>query len=149
MNQTHSIIENPFLQAFHGTFSGALRWRQLDEVWGRVLDRRDAGWYLYTLAEAPPDAPADAVEVARFVADLDRLLRLEHREDFCGIVYADDLARPSLVKVYHPKRLGAACGIRVEPVRPAWVLSLLPPCDLAKPSAAAAQSRRWWGRLRS
>lgn len=147
MRRTESLADDPFQRAFHGTLTAALRWHQLNDLWRRVLQRRHAGWYLYTIDEAPPSAPADPVEVARFIATLDRRLRLEHREDYCGIVYSDDPGDPSLVKIYHPKRLGVVCGFSDEPPLPGWVLSLLPPSELTIPPSPAALSRRWWAGL--
>jgi hypothetical protein len=146
MNPTETATE-PFLDAFRGRFVSALRWPQLDDLWARVRARADAGWYLYAVGEQPPETPARAAEVERFVAELDRLLRAEHQESFCGIVYADDLDAPEMIKVYDPNNLGVVCGFSDNPPLPGWVISLLPPVDLPAAQRPPGGRRRWWRRL--
>jgi hypothetical protein len=139
-------MNDPFLAAFRGSFTSALRWHQLDELWERVRERADAGWYLYAIGEPPPSAPADADRVGRFIDEIDRLLHAEHDEDFCGIVYADDPKSPTMIKIYDPNNLGVVCGFSDNPPLPGWVMSLLPPVDL--PAALPPKGRRrWWQRV--
>ena len=136
----------PFLQAFRGSFTSALRWPQLDDLWQRVRERAGAGWYLYAIGEAPPTAPSDAAQVDTFVAEIDKLLRREHHEDYCGIVYADDPKAPTFIKIYDPNNLGVSCGYSDNPPLPGWVMSLIPPVDL--PAAQPPKARRhWWQQL--
>ncbi|KAA6183243.1 hypothetical protein F2Q65_16230 [Thiohalocapsa marina] len=142
MNQPDS-----FLQAFRGSFTAALRWHQLDALWQRVRAAAGEGWYLYAIGEPPPTAPADADQVLRFVDEIDRLLRAEHDEDFCGIVYADDPAAPSMIKIYDPNNLGVVCGFSDNPPLPGWVMSRLPPLDLPATRLITNNRRRWWRRL--
>lgn len=137
----------PFLDAFRGRFTSALRWADLDALWARLRACGDAGWYLYAVGESPPDAPADADEVARFIDELDRLLRAEHQERVCGIVYADDLEAPRMIKVYDPNNLGVVCGFSDNPPLPGWVISLLAPADLKAAGQPPAGRRRWWRRM--
>ncbi len=136
-----------FLTAFRGSFTSALRWQHLDALWERLRERADAGWYLYALGETPPATPADAAGVLSFIREIDQLLRAEHKEDYCGIVYADDLAAPSLVKIYDPHNLGVSCGYSDNPPLPGWVMSLIPPVDLPSTRVLPQSRRRWWRRL--
>jgi hypothetical protein len=138
---------DPFLQAFRGSFISTLRWHQLDALWERMRERAGDGWYLYAIGEEPPQDPADAAQVLRFIDEIDRLLRAEHDEDFCGIVYADDLAAPALIKIYDPNNLGVVCGYSDNPPLPGWVMSKLPPVDLPASRQAPKGRRRWWRRL--
>ena len=138
---------DPFLQAFRGSFISTLRWHQLDALWERVRERAGDGWYLYAIGEEPPRDAADAAQVLRFIDEIDRLLRAEHDEDFCGIVYADDLAAPALIKIYDPNNLGVVCGYSDNPPLPGWVMSKLPPVDLPASRQAPKGRRRWWRRL--
>ncbi len=139
--------QDPFVSAFRGSFKSTLRWPQLEHLW-EVL-RQDAGgdWYVYAIGEAPPSAPADAGQVSRFIDEIDKLIREEHDESFCGIVYADDLENPSFVKIYDPNNLGMVCGYSENPPLPGWVMSKLQPVDLEVAMPPPGNRRHWWQRL--
>lgn len=136
-----------YLAAIRGSFVAALRWPDLDALWERLRDDADGGWYLYAVGEPPPAQPADAAAVNLFIDAIDQLLRTEHDEDFCGIVYADDVARPAMIKVYDPNNLGVVCGYSDNPPLPGWVLSKLRPCDLPATRPPPNGRQRWWRRL--
>ncbi|MBK5941254.1 hypothetical protein [Halochromatium roseum] len=138
------VAASPFLQAFRGSFTSALRWSDLDALWMRLRTDAKGGWYLYAIGEPPPEAPADQAMVERFIDEIDALLRREHDERLCGIVYADDLRIPSLVKIYDPNNLGVACGSSSHPPLPGWVMSKLPPVDLPATQLVPKSRRRWW-----
>ena len=144
---TNFAATDPFLRAWRGSFTSALRWPQLDALWERVRAEADAGWYLYAVGEPPPTAPAPAAQVLTFITELDALLRAEHAPDYCGIVYADDLSAPTLIKIYDPHNLGVSCGFSTNPPLPGWVMSQLPPSDLPASRPAPNNRRRWWQRL--
>ena len=134
---------NPeFDRLFEGTLYSLLSWTQLTEFWLR-LDPA-VGWYLYALGEPRPLAPADADHVSAFIQRIDELLRREHDEDYCGIVYADDLDAPSLIKIYDPNHLGTSCGSGKNKILPGWVMSRVPPSDLEAPQIIPQNRKRWW-----
>ncbi len=139
--------DDPFLHAFRGSFTSTLRWPQLDALWVRLRQRAGEGWYLYAVGEPPPTEPADASQVLAFIDKVDALLRREHDEDYCGIVYADDLEEPSMVKIYDPNNLGVSCGFSDNPPLPGWVMSTLPPCDLPASRPPPKGRQRWWRAL--
>ncbi len=144
MTQTQRISD-PYLTAYRGAFTSALRWPQLDALWQRLRAAPD-GWFVYAVGEVPPSTPASAADLRRFIDEIDGLLRREHAEDYCGIVYADSLAEPAMVKIYDPHNLGVSCGYSDNPPLPGWVLSRLPPVDLEAARQPAGR-RRWWQRL--
>lgn len=136
-------VNNPeFDRLFEGTLYSLLSWAQLDAFWKR-LDP-DAGWYLYAVGEARPESPADAEHVAAFIQRIDELLHKEHHEDYCGIVYADDLEAPTMVKIYDPNNLGTSCGSGKHKILPGWVMSRTPPSDLETPHFVPQNRKRWW-----
>ena len=135
--------QNPEFDAlFDGTLYSLLSWQQLSAFWARIDP--SAGWYLYALGEDRPTEQADAEHVATFVREIDTLLRREHHEDYCGIVYADDFDAPRIVKIYDPNNLGTSCGSGKHKILPGWVMSRLPPSDLAAPHFVPQNRRRWW-----
>ncbi len=135
-----------YLAAFRGSFTSALRWPQLDALWTRIRAVPD-GWYVYAIGEVPPADVAEPDQLLTFVGEVDALLRRDHDEDYCGIVYADDLAAPRMVKIYDPNNLGMVCGSSANPPLPGWVLSRIPPVDLPAAQAPTAGRKRWWRRL--
>ncbi len=147
MNSAAAIDDTEFLRAFRGGFTSALRWHQLDELWTNLRRSADQGWFLYAVGEAPPKVPASAAQVQSFILEIDKLLRQEHKEDYCGIVYADDLKQPAFVKIYDPNNLGVSCGYSDNPPLPGWIMSKLPPCDLPATQVLPGGRRRWWRRL--
>lgn len=141
------IEENPFMRAYKGGFLNMLRWAQLDALWNTVAHEADAGWYIYAVGATPPTEPATANEVRTFLGEIDELLRTEHDEDYCGIVYVDDPDAPTFIKIYDPHNLGAVCGSSgAPPPLPGWILSRLPPSDL-RAMPMPGNRRRWWRRL--
>ncbi|HHH38031.1 MAG TPA: hypothetical protein ENK50_00435 [Sedimenticola sp.] len=136
-----------YLEAFRGSFTSALRWHQLDDLWSALRGRSSAGWYIYAVGEAPPERPASREQLLRFIDEIDILLRREHDEDYCGIVYADDLEAPSFIKIYDPNNLGVSCGYSDNPPLPGWVLSTSRPCDLMSDAVLPGNRKRWWRRL--
>ncbi|MFD2110793.1 hypothetical protein [Thiorhodococcus fuscus] len=146
MNQPLDSTD-PFLSAFRGPFTSALRWPQLDALWSAVRERAEMGWYLYAVGQTPPCQAADRDQVLKFVTEIDTLLRAEHRHDYCGIVYADDPRSPSFIKIYDPHNLGVSCGYSDSPPLPGWIMSLLAPTELVSAQRLPNSRRRWWARL--
>ncbi len=141
-----------FLQAYRGSFINMLRWPQLDGLWdtlrAQIDGKSDTDWYIYAVGEPPPETPATAEQLETFIVEIDALLRTEHDEDYCGIVYADDRERPSFIKIYDPNNLGAVCGSSgAPPPFPGWILSKLKPADLPVAMPPPGNRRRWWQRL--
>jgi len=147
MNAPLQPPSDAFLNALNGVLYSLMQWDQLSSFWQKVDPA--AGWYLYALGEAVPQSKADATHVKQFIQNIDDLLRKEHDEDYCGIVYADDLEQPTFIKIYDPNHLGSSCGSSKTAVLPGWVMSQMPPTELT-PSWIVPQSRkRWWQNLLS
>ncbi|MFM2317655.1 MAG: hypothetical protein RLZZ215_276 [Pseudomonadota bacterium] len=136
-----------FLHVFRGSFQGVLRWPQLDELWQTVRSSQSSDWYLYAVGEPPPTQIANADQVDHFIQEIDRLLRREHAEDYCGIVYVDNFQQPSLIKIFDPHNLGTMCGSKGGQPLPAWIISKLKPIDLPHTVPVPHNRRRWWQQL--
>ena len=136
-----------FLGAFSGSFTSTLRWHQLDALWETLRADKAGGWYIYAIGEPPPTETSTREQLHKFISRIDTLLREEHGEDYCGIVYADDLRRPGFIKIYDPNNLGVTCGYSDNPPLPGWILSKLQPCDLSAGTHLPGNRKRWWRRL--
>ena len=142
MSETNS----PFMATYRGYLSNILKWEDLDTLWQTVRDSGDS-WYIYAVGEALPQQASSPEQLATFVEEIDRLLHQEHEEEYCGIVYVDDRAAPSLVKIYDPNHLGSSCGPGWGEVLPGWLLSTMPPEELELSAPVANNRRRWWQKL--
>ncbi len=139
---------DPFLQSFRGYFRNLLKWQELDALWERLRRNSSNNWYIYAIGEVPPEMPSSQTQLEHFISEVDQLLRNEHDEDYCGIVYVDDVESPGFIKIYDPNNLGSVCGPGFgPPPLPGWVLSLQPPSDLNAAFPPPANRRRWWQRL--
>ena len=144
-SELHS--KESFEAAFKGKFYGVLKWGQLDELWKIVKEDQKEGWYLYAIGEEPPTELIKNEALETVIDELDVLLRREHNEDYCGIVYTDDLKTPSFIKVFDPNNVGTSCSIAKTPPLPGWTISKLPPSDLLAPMKQTAKRKRWWDKL--
>jgi hypothetical protein len=140
-------VTDPFAAAFRGRFRNVLSWEQLDRLWEALRHDADNGWHIYATGETPPVEPASAEMLRSFLSEIYGLLREEHDEEYCGIVYADSFESPRFVKIYDPGNLGVSCGYSDHPPLPGWILSRLPPSDLNAAARTPANRRRWWRHL--
>lgn len=146
MNMTDAnTLQKGFLDSYTGRMSGVLRWPQLDALW-RKLDADD-GWYLYEIGSPLPDTTLNEAQLAKAIAEMDAFLRREHDESYCGVVYADSLQNPQLIKVYHPKKMGASCGCSGSTILPRWTLSRQAPVDLVEWALEKDEKPAWWKHL--
>ena len=139
---------DPFLECYRGYFRNLLKWQELDALWERLRGDNNKAWYIYAVGETPPATSSSKEQLERFIDEIDQLLHDEHDEDYCGIVYVDNVDSPTLIKIFDPNNLGSVCGPGFgPPPLPGWVLSLLPPPDLNAAFPPPANRRRWWQRL--
>lgn len=142
--QTQTHQEAAFYLAFRGSFTSIMQWSQLDAFWDTLRARADAGWYVYCVGEPVPHHALNASQVQKFIQEVDTLLRRDHDESYCGIVYTDSKTDPTFVKIFDPNHLGASCGSSKNPPLPGWILSLLPPAHLESKRPLPEGRRRWW-----
>jgi len=142
-----TAITQDYLDAFRGRFTSVMRWHQLDDFWEVVRQRAAKDWYIYAVGEQPPGVPSTKEQLLTFVEKVDALLRKEHDEDYCGIVYVDDKEDPDFIKIFDPNNLGVSCGFSDNPPLPGWILSKLPPVELEEALNPPGNRRRWWQRI--
>ena len=139
--------EQQYHQALDGIFSSLLRWEDLDRFWDLLRSGNLEQWYIYAIGEPPPQQRSGAEDFLQFIDEIDQLLRRDHQERICGIVYANHTETPSMVKIYDPNNLGLSCGSSKTPPLPGWILSHQPPVDLHPSQPTPMNRRRWWQRL--
>jgi len=139
--------EPDFNKVFKSKFYGVLRWHQLDVIWDAVKKEGDSGWYLYEVDGQVPDSLTSGKELNGFIDELDKELRTGHDEDYCGIVYTDDLKAPSFIKVFDPSNLGTSCSIGTTAPPPKWIISKLRPEKLSTIEKKPQFKKRWLGNL--
>ncbi len=138
---------NPFLEKYNGYLAGVMQWDDLSVLWQRIREQHDKAWYVYAVGDSVPEQVATQSQLFKFMDSMDELLRREHEQDYCGIVYVDDVTNPALVKIYDPNNLGVVCGFSENPPLPGWVMSLNPPVDLERAFPPAANRKRWWQKI--
>ncbi|WP_455222236.1 hypothetical protein [Kaarinaea lacus] len=143
----NDLPTEPYLRAFRGSFLGLRRWEDVDTFWETLKSQSDQSWYIYAIGEVVPAAPVNSEQLKRFVDEIDTLLRKEHQEEYCGIVYVDDKSNPTYIKIYDPHNLGVVCGYSDNPPLPGWIISKLPPVELSKDTFLPQSRKRWWKRL--
>ena len=136
-----------YLAKYRGFLAGVLRWDDLDALWQRMKQPQSSPWYVYAVGETPPQQALSETQLHGFIDEVDRLLRREHDEDYCGIVYVDNAEQPGFIKIYDPNNLGVVCGYSDNPPLPGWVLSQLAPIDLQVAFPPPQNRRKWWRRL--
>jgi hypothetical protein len=120
-----------YFDKFQGRFIGIMQWDDCNALLQKLIEQPN-DWYLYdTLIEVPTQT-IDADGFINHVKEIKEILSKEHQERYCGIVYADDIEKPSFVKIFHPKNLGKSCGSSEHPPIPQWLLSKTKPKDVVE-----------------
>lgn len=140
-------VSETYIQAFRGRFSSLMRWEHLDDFWNILKSQADDNWYIYAVGENAPTETSSADRLIAFIDEVDVLLRKEHEEDYCAIVYADDHDCPSFIKIFDPNNLGVSCGFSENPPLPGWVLSKIQPVNLENALRPANNRRHWWQKI--
>jgi hypothetical protein len=144
---TSNLNDSEFYAQYRGSFSSILKWPQLDEFWQQLKNTSMQNWYIYAPGAVIPEEPASREELELFITEIDALLRKEHQEEYCGVVYVDDKQNPSFIKIYDPNNLGVVCGFSDNPPLPGWIMTTTKPLPLDEKTFITAARKRWWQRL--
>ena len=137
---------NPFLQAFRGRLKSTLRWHEFDTTL-ESINQQPEDWYIYQLGTAPPEDTEEAKITQDFTQRINALIRKEHQEDYCGVIYTDSFTEPSFLKIYDPNNLGVSCGFSDNPPLPGWIMSKIKPIDIPEAMNPAKNRKRWWHKI--
>ena len=136
-----------FLEKYNGVLRGIMQWDKLDELWSSIRRTKSDGWYIYAVGHELPEKTSDGDDIEHFITRINKLLREDHDEDYCGIVYADDFSHPTLVKIFDPHNLGSSCGSSKTKPLPGWVISQDRPTLLGQDILLPGNRKRWWNML--
>lgn len=143
----NNLVTQPYLQAFRGSFKGIRKWEELDAFWETLKSKGEQPWYVYAVGEPVPVEPVSKEQLYLFINEIDALLRKEHEEEYCGIVYVDDKTSPTFIKIYDPNNLGVVCGFSDNPPLPGWTITRLPPVEVNQNTFLSQNRKRWWQRI--
>lgn len=115
-----------YKEQLHSKFYGIMDWQQCYNVF-TTLTQNAENWYLYNLEKEVPTAVLPADIFIKKITRIQNIIKELHQERYCGIVYADDLKTPTMVKIFHPNNLGKSCGSSETPPLPQWILSKTKP----------------------
>lgn len=138
---------DPYVEKFRGRFTSLMRWHDLDKFWETLKSQADDSWYIYAVGEDAPDNTSPKQQLLTFIDEVDALLRKEHEEDYCAIVYADDHDEPTFIKIFDPNNLGVSCGFSENPPLPGWVLSKMKPINLETALRPPKNRQHWWQKI--
>ena len=137
-----------FMKKFSGRLIGILKWEQLDELWQILQAQNMDNWYIYHIGDDIPQEVCQIEQFQQFLVEINKLLRHDHQERYCGIVYVDDKAKPEFIKIYDPNNLGQVCGSSgAPPPLPGWILSKVQPIDLEVAMPPPGNRKRWWQKI--
>lgn len=135
-----------FAERLDGRYYGILQWSGLDELWARVRAQPE-GWYAALTGEEPSTSMVERAALDKFLTAIDALLRKEHNHNYCGVVYADDLENPTLIKIFDPYNMGSGCRVGGAPIPPLWILSRMQPTRLESNMPLTMSRKRWWNEV--
>ena len=87
------------------------------------LKSNPCDWYLYDTDKSPSLETLSKESFIQTIEEIKNIIKTDHSESYCGLVYVDDLNNPELFKIFHPKNMGKTCGGSDNPPLPRWVFS--------------------------
>lgn len=131
-----------FISVYNMRMHGIMQWKDLDALWQNICHQDN--WYLYEIGRQIPDQTVGKKALKSALAIINTFLHEQHEKSYCGVVYANNLLAPSLLKIYHPRKMGTSCGDNGSTILPKWTLSTLAPIDLIEWSLAKDEKPTWW-----
>lgn len=130
-----------YLDKFQSRFVGVIEWDDYNALFDTLTANPANNWYLYDTTAGLPSETIDAKNLVTQLKSIKSIIKTEHQERYCGIVYVDDLKNPNFVKIFHPNNLGKSCGSSEHPPIPQWLLSKIPPQDVVEKFAPPSQKQ--------
>ena len=90
-----------YFDEFQGRFIGIMQWDDCHALLQKLVEQ-PSDWYLYDTLKEVPKQTADANHFTDQISEIKKILTNEHQERYCGIVYTNDLEKPSLSREIFP-----------------------------------------------
>ncbi len=130
-----------YLTEFRGRFIGIMQWDDCDALLEKLIANPANDWYFYDTLLPLPQRTINTDDLVKKLIKIHDILKVEHQERYCGIVYVDDLENPTFIKIFNPNNLGKACGSSENPPIPQWLLSKTKPEDVIEKFAPVIESK--------
>ena len=143
MNEKISASNQP-VELMSGTLAGVIDWHILDQIWHVIQHSGDSRWHVFN-NDTPlqGDNRANVVDTSAGLASslnaLNGYLRQSHPHAYCGLVFADSLTDPTLIRIFDPKLITSMCNIYGNAPAPSWVISTMDAAQLAASNKAASK----------
>ena len=131
-----------YLDKFQSRFIGVMQWDNCNALFNTLTANPTNDWYLYDTTAVLPSEIIDAESLITQLKLIKSIIQTEHQERYCGIVYVDDLEKPSFVKIFHPNNLGKTCGSSEYPPIPQWLLSKIKPVDIIEKFSSSPEKQQ-------
>ncbi|SGZ85577.1 hypothetical protein BTHERMOSOX_1809 [Bathymodiolus thermophilus thioautotrophic gill symbiont] len=118
-----------YLAQFQGRFIGIMQWDDCRALFDK-LSSNPNDWYVYDTSKVVPKTVTNTNDFLDTINNIKKIIKSEHQERYCGIVYTNDLDNPDFVKIFHPNNLGKSCGSSENPPIPQWLLSKIKPVEV-------------------
>jgi TusA-related sulfurtransferase len=118
-----------------GTLAGVIDWHSLDQIWNVIEHSGDSRWHVFK-NDMPlqGDSRANVVDTSSDLASslkaLNGYLRQSHQQNYCGLVFTDSFADPTLIRIFDPKFITSMCNIYGNAPAPSWVISTMDAAQL-------------------
>jgi TusA-related sulfurtransferase len=140
VNTLTENVDDIFVDLATGDLSGLLSWDEFDQICDSIMQRPDAGWYIYAVDEQPPQQMVSSTELVHFITTLKASIRKEYGREHCGIAFVDSRSEPALFKIFNPKLLKSICNIYGNAPLHGWIVSRHKPVDLRAITAVNAHT---------
>ena len=103
-------VFDSFLEQFRqGSFTSALRWHNLDDLWQCLRESPADDWYVYAIGSPVPEAPVDHLQLLRFIDEVVECHNITGANEYMLRVETKDL--PSYKK-FHADVLGECAQVQ-------------------------------------
>ena len=88
-----------FIERFNGRFNGIMNLEECYEFFNS-LKSNPCDWYFYDTDESPSLETLSKESFIQTIEEIKNIIKTDHSESYCGLVYVDDLSNPQFFKIF-------------------------------------------------